>query len=185
MTAKTIAVTVGLISAALLSACTATAEPTTTPTEPPKSGDAARFPDLSSYTPVDIVDYRIDTTSPGHPSSGTYFLTPDGIMCNFPTLVAQCMGNNLPGVPPAASNPSAGANGVNWISTDGGLKQTNAAPASGVVLGQQIKTLPPFHSITVSDVTCGVDDKGTTACKDPQGRAFVLSPSWSGWIPKV
>ncbi|RIS84933.1 hypothetical protein D2E54_06285, partial [Mycobacteroides abscessus] len=62
---------------------------------------------------------------------------------------------------------------------------TDPAPASGVVLGQQIKALPPFHSITVSDVTCGVDDKGTTACKDPQGRAFVLSPSWSGWIPKV
>ncbi|MFA4083404.1 hypothetical protein ONA92_17040 [Mycobacteroides salmoniphilum] len=178
MTAKTIAVTVGLIGAAILSACTATAEPTT-PTEPTKSGDASRFPDLSSYTPVNIADYRIDTTSPGHPSSGTYFLTPDGITCNFPTLAAQCTGNNFPGVPPAAT-------GVNWVGTMTQLRQTGDSIASGgIALGQQIKTLPPFHSITVSDVTCGVDDKGTTACKDPQGRAFVLSPSWSGWIPKV
>jgi len=45
--------------------------------------------------------------------------------------------------------------------------------------------LSPFHTLTVFGVTCGVDDKKMTACKDPQGRGFVLSPSWSGWIPKA
>ncbi|MBZ4620668.1 hypothetical protein GBO18_12020, partial [Mycobacterium avium subsp. hominissuis] len=34
-------------------------------------------------------------------------------------------------------------------------------------------------------VVCGVDDSGTTACKDPQGRGFVLSPHGSGWLPHV
>ncbi|QCR71458.1 hypothetical protein FCV17_06315 [Mycobacterium avium subsp. hominissuis] len=32
---------------------------------------------------------------------------------------------------------------------------------------------------------CGVDNSGTTACKDPQGRGFVLSPHGSGWLPHV
>lgn len=180
MTAKTIAVTVGLIGAALLSACTATAEPTTTPTEPPKSSDAARFPDLSGYTPVDIADYRIDTTTPGIPSARVVFLTPNGVSCSFPILAAGCTGRDLPGIP----NKSDGE--YTYISTDSGIQAVGSTPyVNDTLRGQQIKTLPPFHSITVSGVTCGVNDKGTTACKDPQGRAFVLSPSWSGWIPKV
>lgn len=162
----------GAVLTAAITACTAHAEP-------------SKFPDLSGYTPVNIADYRIDTTTPGHPSSGTYFLTPDGITCNFPIGAAQCSGNNLPGVPPATSNPAAGINMVNWVGTDTGLKQTNEGPASDVINGQQIKTLPPFHSITVSGVICGVDDKKMTACKDPQGRGFVLSPAWSGWLGKI
>src|SRR5882757_9154285 len=43
----------------------------------------------------------------------------------------------------------------------------------------------PFHSITFNGATCGVDDSGTTACEDSQGRGFILSPAWSGWLPKV
>ncbi|AYE99659.1 hypothetical protein C0J29_32365 (plasmid) [Mycobacterium paragordonae] len=165
MTGKTL-IAAGAVVVAVLSGCTAHAEP-------------SKFPDLSGYTPVNIADYRIDMTTPGHPSSEIYFLTPDGITCNFPIGAAQCRGNNLPGIPPAEGS------GVNWIGTDTGLKQTNEGPVSGVVHGQQVKTLPPFHSITLSGVICGVDDKRMTACKDPQGRGFVLSPSWSGWIPKV
>lgn len=34
-----------------------------------------------------------------------------------------------------------------------------------------MKTLSPLHSITVGSAVCGVDDAGTTACKDSQGRA--------------
>jgi hypothetical protein len=30
-----------------------------------------------------------------------------------------------------------------------------------------------------------VDNAGTTACKDPQGRGFVLSPRGSAWLPHV
>jgi hypothetical protein len=143
------------------------------------------FPDLSGYTPVNISDYRIDTTTPGHPSSGTYFVTPDGVICNFSSLQPQCRGNNFPAVPPAASDPARGLNRVNWIGTVTGLKQTNEGSPVNPVNGQPIKTLPPFHSITVGGAICGVDDKGTTACKDAQGGGFVLSPQGSGWLPKV
>ncbi|WP_155769503.1 hypothetical protein [Mycobacterium asiaticum] len=167
MTDKALALAVGAVLAAALSACTAHAEP-------------SKFPDISRYTPVNIADYRINTTTPGHPSSEIYFLTPDGITCNFPIGAAQCSGNNLPAIPPAS-----GLNEVNWIGTDTGLKKTTEGPISGVVHGQQVKTLPPFHSITLSGVICGVDDAKMTACKDAQGRGFVLSPAGSGWLPKV
>jgi hypothetical protein len=171
MNVKRVAIAIGVVGAGL-SAALAHADP-------------ARFPDMSGYTSVNIADYRIDTTTPGHPSSGTYFVTPDGVICNFSTVQAQCSGNNLPGVPPAVSQPADGNSAVNWIGTRTGLKQTNDSPVPNPFNGQQIKVLPPFHSITVSGMICGVDDKSTTACKDSQGRGFILSPSWSGWLPKV
>lgn len=152
---------------------------------PVARGDTPQFPDLSGYTPVDIADYRIDTTTPGHPSSGTYFVTPDGVVCDFSTLQAQCSGNNLPAIPAAASDPARGLNRVNWIGTTTGLKQTNEGPVGYTVHDQLLKSLPPFHSISVSGSICGVDDKGTTACRDAKGRGFILSPTWSGWLPKV
>lgn len=84
MTATALSFAVGVVGTVALSACTAHAEP-------------SKFPDMSGYTPVNIADYRIDMTTPGHPSSGIYFLTPDGILCVFPIGAAQCSGNNLPG----------------------------------------------------------------------------------------
>jgi hypothetical protein len=175
MTAKTLTFTASVVGVAVLSACNASAEP-----------HNSRFPDLSGYTLANIADYRIDTTSPGMPSSGTYFLTPDGISCNFTSTQAQCTGNNFPAVPPATSNPAAGINRVNWIGTETGLQHTNDPISSGnTALGQTIKTLPPFHSIEVTGIKCGVDDNRTTACQDPKGRGFILSPSWSGWLQHV
>jgi hypothetical protein len=66
-----------------------------------------------------------------------------------------------------------------------GLKQTNEGSPTDAFNGQRIRMLPPLHKITVDGATCGVDDEGTTACKDAQGRGFILSPAWSGWLPKV
>jgi hypothetical protein len=66
-----------------------------------------------------------------------------------------------------------------------GLKQTNEGSPTDAFDGQPIKTLPPLHSITVGGAVCGVDDKGTTVCKDAQGRGFILSPTWSSWLPRV
>lgn len=77
---------------------------------------------------------------------------------------------------------------MNTISTDRGPSKTadrscyDTATSGGSPTN---KVLQPFHTLTVYGVTCGVDDKGTTASKDPQGRGFVLSPSWSGWLPKI
>ena len=172
MIAKALAVAAATTGVVALSVGTSSAAP-------------PNFPDLSGYTPVNIADYRVDTTTPGHPSSGTYFVTPDGVICNFSSLQPQCRGNNFPAVPPAASDPARGLNRANWIGTVTGLKQTNEGTPTNVVNGHPIKTLPPLHSITVGSAVCGVDDAGMTACKDSQGRAFVLSPQGSGWLPKV
>jgi hypothetical protein len=140
---------------------------------------------MSSYTPVNPDDYMWQSDNPGRPDKLTNygFSTPDGVQCGFSQVpLASCSGNNLPSVPPAKCDPAQRAFGENEISTNGNVRQVSdtgcANTASGTVL-------PPFHTLTVYGVTCGVDDKGTTACKDPQGRGFVLSPSWSGWLPKV
>lgn len=165
MITKTLAVTAAVVTAAVISAGTAHADP-------------PRFPDLSGYTPVNVADYEVDASTPGIPARRVLFLTPDGVECSFKTMTAGCQGRNLPGVAP---DPSARPDAVNAIGTNYGLIVTTAAYPSG----REIKTLPPFHSITVNGVICGVDDAGTTACKDPQGRGFVLSPRGSGWLPHV
>jgi hypothetical protein len=142
------------------------------------------FPDLSSYSRVNIQDYTISIPNPPSPAGRVvYFLTPDGITCDFTSpAVAQCTGNNFPSIPPVT--PASA--GVNWIRTDEGLSQTSDALAPDhLVQGHPIASLPPLHSITVDGVVCGVDNAGTTACKDPQGRGFVLSPQGSGWLPHV
>ncbi|GFG99132.1 hypothetical protein MTIM_50110 [Mycobacterium timonense] len=173
MVMKKLAGITTLAGAAISVACTAHA-------------DSPKFPDLSGYTPVNVKDYGISISNPGQPPDQTvYFLTPDGIICSFIANEALCRGNNLPAIPPAPSNPAAGITGVNWIGTTSGLKQTNEGEQSKVIGGQPIKTLPPGHSITVDGIICGVDNSGTTACKDPQGRGFVLSPHGSGWLPHV
>ncbi|MCV7358930.1 hypothetical protein [Mycolicibacterium fluoranthenivorans] len=172
MIAKALAVAAATTGLVALSVCTALA-------------DTPRFPDMTAYAPVDILDYAIDTTTPGMPSSEIYFATPDGVICNITAVQAQCSGNNLPAIPPAVSDPSRNFNRVNWIGTASGLKQTNEGAVPNPLNGQTIKTLPPLHSISAFGALCGVDDKGTTACKDSRGRGFVLSPQGSGWLPKV
>lgn len=149
-------------------------------------GNPPKFPDIDRYTPVDFDDYAIDTTTPGMPSSGVYFRTPDGIICNFTLEQAQCVGNNFPAVPPLKTDPSRGLNGSNWIGTWTKLKPTSGSGfPDGIVHDQPVKTLPPMHSIAFYGMICGVDDARTTACKDSKGRGFILSPAWSGWLPKV
>lgn len=132
---------------------------------PVAGADTPAFPDINSYTPV----------------NGVYFLTPGGITCDFFSGQAQCTGNNFPAVPPAA-----GPGTVNVIGTASGLAQSgNPIAPNGKVYGRCLKTLPPKHSITVDGVICGVDDSGVTACKDRQGRGFVLSPHGSVWLPHM
>lgn len=169
MIAKTLAVAVGIIGAAVTSACAARA-------------DAPAFPDISGYTPVTVQDYTIGLPNTGRaPLDTVYFLTPDGITCDFFSGEAQCTGNNFPAIPPAAE-----AGSVNSIGTASGLGQTNdPIAANNQAYGRPLHTLPPMHSITVNGVVCGVDNAGTTACKDPQGRGFVLSSHGSGWLPHV
>lgn len=167
MISKALVASAVCTAAAVISACSAHADP-------------PRFPDLGSYLPANAADYRVDASTPGIPATQVFFLTPDGIICSFLSGQAQCTGNNLPGIPPA-SPASDGSQRVNWIGTASRLQQiTPSGPTPNGV-----KTLPPSHSITVDGVICGVDNSGMTACKDPQGRGFVLSPKGSGWLPHV
>lgn len=154
---------------------------------PRAPADPVRFPDMSGYIPVNAHDYEMDASTPGMPATQVFFLTPDGIQCRFrKPAAAGCVGNNLPAIPPVPANPASGVQGVNSIGTDTGLQQTNESyPADNKIQGRPIKNLPPFHTITVDGVICGADDSGTTACKDQQGRGFVLSPRGSGWLPHV
>ncbi|MUM06116.1 hypothetical protein B5P44_15160 [Mycobacterium sp. CBMA 213] len=144
-------------------------------TQPQSSADAPTFPDMSRYVAVNSADYEVDASTPGIHATKVVFLTPDGITCDFMTPPAAiCTGNNFPSVPPAAI-------GVNSIGTDYGLTPVG----SGIPQTNNLKTLPPFHTITANGVTCGVDDAHTTACKDSQGHGFVLSHKGSGWLPHV
>ncbi|WP_369828234.1 hypothetical protein [Mycobacterium sp. E1214] len=173
MTRLHVTICVGAISLSSLAGCTAHA-------------DTPAFPDLSRYATVDPSDYTIDVPNPGRPPLSTvYFITPDGVVCNFVPDQAQCSGNNFPSVPPATTKPGASGAAVNWIGTTTGLKQTNEGEPSRVIDGRPIKTLPPLHAISVNNIICGVDNSGMTACKDSQGRGFVLSPHGSGWLPHV
>ncbi|RIS80471.1 hypothetical protein D2E44_19085 [Mycobacteroides abscessus] len=173
-------------TAGLASACTATADPPTPTTDPPKSADAARFPNMDNYTPANPDDYKTEYETPGRPGTKMTkyaFTTQDGIECGFEQRPsAGCTGVNFPSMPPAQCDPPNRKFAVYGISTNSGLQQYGDSKCD---VASKAKALQPLHTLTVYGVTCGVDDKGTTACKDPQGQAFVLSPSWSGWIPKV
>jgi hypothetical protein len=171
MLSKPLITAVTLIAAAATTSCRAQAEP-------------PKFPDLSSYAQVNAGDYLISYDTPGIRVSGTYFLTPNGISCSMTIgAYAGCSGNNFPGVPPATPT-EGGTPHVNTISTSSPIRPiSDATGLDGTIRDQPIKTLPPSHSISLGGVMCGVDGSGTTACKDPQGRGFILSPSWSGWFP--
>ena len=167
-----------LLAPGLITACAGRAEPS-------KPVEASRFPDMSGYTPVDPDEYLRQTDNPGRPEKlvGYYFDTPDGIHCGFTqSPAAGCAGNNFPSIPPAKCDPVTGPVTVNSITTDSGLRKV-ALPTCGN--GAAGKVLPPFHTLTVYGVTCGVDDKRMTACRDTKGRGFVLSPAWSGWLEHV
>lgn len=166
---------------ALFASCTAAADPPAVPEQPAQAG---KFPDLSSYKSVNPDDYRWESDNPGRPTKiTTYgFSTPDGIGCTFGQSSATCTGNNLPAITPARCDPAQGIYGENEISTDTGLRKVSDTGCSSSALSKQ---LPAFHTIIVNGVTCGVDDKKMTACKDPQGRGFILSPAWSGWLPNL
>ncbi len=191
MTLRFVATLLLFVTVGLSSACTATADPpapTPAPTDASKPVEAGKFPDMSGYTAVNPDDYVQQLDNPGRPNLLTKyaFSTPDGVQCSFgQPASASCGGNNLPGIPPAVCDAAQGIYRYNLVSTSQGVQQwprgdTNCSDGS-----VPHEVLPAFHTLAVDGVTCGVDDKATTACKDPQGRGFVLSPSWSGWIPRT
>jgi hypothetical protein len=139
------------------------------------------FPDLSSYASANSSDYAVAIPNfhPHDPTNSIYFLTPDGIPCNFHSDSVECIGN-IPGVAGNDKNPYTS------LSTASGIKAATSTPYSnGTVQGQPIRTLPPLQSIAVAGDLCGVDNAGSTACKDYQGRGFVISQQGTRWLPHV
>lgn len=155
----------------LTGACAASAEP-------------PRFPDMTGYATANPEEYKNVSVNPGRPTDSltSYnFRTPEGIRCGYIEDTATCSGNNLPGVPSAHWDPSNGFYGVNVISTNSQLRQISDSTPPDVV--DSYKTLPPFHTLTVNGITCGVNDSGTTACKKPGGGAFMISKQGVAWLP--
>lgn len=152
----------------LIGSCTANAEP-------------PEFPDIKSYKPVDVQEYTISLPNTGsEPIDFVYFQTPDGLLCSFLSGEAGCTGDNIPGVSAKDKNPYTD------IGTDSGIKPMGSTPfINGRVQGHEVKVLPALHSITVDGSTCGVDDKGTTACRDSHQRGFVISPHGTAWFPHI
>lgn len=48
--------------------------------------DTLKFPDFSDYTAVNVGDYEVDTSTPGRPSKGVYFLTPTASSVASPVI---------------------------------------------------------------------------------------------------
>ena len=152
---------------------------------PGAHADTPKFPNIDSYASVNVKDYTIALPNPGRaPNEKVYFSTPDGLLCAFApgnaaiAGLVECSGTQLPGTPPLGP--------YTYITTTSGPQGDASTPyVDGSIQDHKLAVLPPFHSIAVSGFVCGVDDKGTTACKDPKGRGFLISPSWTGWIPKV
>lgn len=168
MCLKATAVFLLATATALMDACTVMAEP-------------PRFPDMSTYAQVDVDEYTILLPNVGREANKrVYFVTPDGVRCNFLMDSAGCTGDNIPGISDKDKNP------YTYVATGTGIRPTASTPfVGGKIQGHELKVLPALHSITVNGVVCGVDDAGTTACKDTGGRGFVLSKRGSTWFPKV
>lgn len=169
MSTRAMAIAVSMTSAlAVLCACHANAEP-------------PKFPDLNAYVAANVDEYVILLPNVGREANKrVYFVTPDGVRCNFLMDSAGCTGDNIPGISDKDKNP------YTYVATGTGIRPTASTPfVDGKIQGHELKVLPALHSITVNGVVCGVDDAGTTACKDTDGRGFVLSKRGSTWFPKV
>lgn len=142
--------------------------------------DPPPFPDLSALGAVNASDYalQLPNSHPHDPSNAIYFLA-SGVPCNFHTGGVGCTGN-IPGVPDSDKGP------FTTVASDTGIQAAGSTPyGDGTVQGQPIKALGPGQSIFVSGTRCGVDPAGVVACKDFQGRGFVISPQGTTWLPHV
>lgn len=142
-----------------------------------KSHADSVFPHPSGYPRVNVFDYGIALPNPPHdPTNAIYFLTPEGIPCNFHTGSVAC----IPGVPDNAKNPYTS------VSTGSGIQAATSTPYSdGSIQGHPLKALPPQQALAAGGTFCGVDASGATACKDSQGRGFVISQQGTRWLPHV
>lgn len=172
--------TLALAAAVATASCSPTTEghPESSPPPPLVTSSAAPalapvdgFPDMTSYIKSNRRDYLV--VSPGSP--GLYFLTPDGMSCwlgAVPTAeqaYASCTG----------PRPDMGAGDwkVDAERNEQGRTEVAPPPAPGSEVEAPPKPLPAKHVLyNDADQFCGVDDKGTVACRVGD-HGFVLTPT--------
>jgi len=168
-----------VLAAALFTAgCGPTTEggPESSPPPPPSSATATLapidgFPDMSGYTEANQRDYLVSTPH----SPGLNFSTPDGLSCwlgAFPSAdqaYASCTGPR-PDKGPGNWEVSAERGGA-------GVVEKAPPPSNPGYIEPTPLALPPMHLLDYDiDQFCGVDDKGTVACRVGD-HGFVLTPT--------
>jgi hypothetical protein len=139
--------------------------------------DPPSFPDLAALGTVNAADYAVQlpNSHPHDPSNAIYFVA-EGIPCNFHTGGVGCIGA-IPGV----ADGDRGS--LTAVATDTGIRAVGSTPyAEASVEGLPIRSLPAGQSIFVSGTRCGVAAAGVLACKDFQGRGFVISAQSTAWL---
>lgn len=169
-----------LVCALALSGCGGTAD-SRADTTTPASGSSATalpngFPDLSMLTPVDTKQFF--QSQPYF--RGVQFRTPDG---------QECYSNDMNSLDDPAlrtltcEGPRPDKGPGTWeidVATDQPASIGPAAPPDSPTYTPDPSTdaaaLAPQHRIDYEGIQCGVDDKGTTACRVGE-HGFVLTPT--------
>jgi len=140
---------------------------TTAPAPAPIKG----FPDMSAYTQVERRAYLVAVPH----SPGLHFSTSDGMTCWLganPTpeqAYASCTG--------ARPDKGPGDWEVSAERGKAGLAEKTPAPMNPGYVEPTPLTLPPLHVLRDDDDQyCGIDEKGTTACRVGE-HGFILTPT--------
>lgn len=156
-----------LIAGSLACSPNTSSQPTVEPSAPTSTPPIPGFPDMSAYAAATLSDFAVS----GPPTSGATLLTPDGMTCwlsSYPMpeyASVSCTGQR-PDKGGGIWTVSAERNGETSVVQQHEMPSEPTAPA-----------LPERHVLNYeSDVFCGVDDNGTTACRVGD-HGFVLTPT--------
>jgi hypothetical protein len=155
--------------------CAVACSPTTNgqPESPPPTSSpsvaklADGFPDMSGYAEADPGAYEVT----GPPSSGASLLTPDGMSCWLDA------GRSPEYASVSCSGPRPDKGPGDWEVDARRQQPGTVVPLPDPPTDLHPAPLPPMHVLHYEpDVFCGVDDKGTTACRVGD-HGFVLTPT--------
>jgi hypothetical protein len=142
------------------------ASPSTAATAPAGATD---FPDFDGFEAVDANQFYQSRPYFG----GVLFATPNGMSCDNNAMNSLDDPN---AVVLSCTGPRPDRGPGNWkvrVATDKAatIEQGSSKPPEG----GPYKLLPARHTISYQGILCGVDDKGTTACRVGD-HGFILAP---------
>ena len=153
MLLRTVLATAVAVSAGLLTAAAAAAEPDTAPS----------VPGVSDYLPVNPADYSVNG------GKWLAFAGPPGVVCVLDVLNGDfgCSGP-LPGAPEGVNLVSGGPTGMPKFSTTATPPYATAG---------EVRMLPPNTRLTFRQLFCGIDDAGVVACMNTaEQTGFLVGP---------